>query len=611
MNRIVALLSFFFVCVGMNHAQTQQWWGYMGNSTSGNSVGIGVSDTYHCAMFLPGNHDVTSGKTLNAVRITLKAPHAANVKVWTAATLPTVDPSPANTLWLAPVADEQLGGTFDVALPAPYAIPVEGIFVGYTFTITSASTNDDQYPVATAGTDQPMGLFLRTNNNIAEWQDLNGNNFGVLSMKVLLEGTFADYMVAPTILQNVYYAQINESVDVDAVIVNNGQATVNSVSYTLSSNGVAGEEKTLNFSTSLATYESGRITIKVDADAVASSSVRTLTITKVNGEANQSVNASAQFTLNSMDRLIKRNVVVEEFTGTGCGWCPRGLVGMDKLRQTFGDRFVGIGIHQYNENDAMYIANYPYLNFGGAPSCRVNRGPVIDPYFGSSGDICDDFRLELSKPTMVNVSVAGLLNEAITEVEATAVVEPLFDTSDYTLELALVADGLSGTTSAWMQSNYYSGQSASSVPDDLRQFCPGGRYSSNSVKGYVFNDVAVGTSYRNGVNQLQPLGAMTGGEKRTVTYTLSLPTKATLRNALKKGTIYVVALVIDKDGTIANAAKREVRDTDGIIAASTDAHAAGNASYSLNGMQLTTPQRGINIIRMADGTVRKVVVGKK
>ena len=25
---------------------------------------------------------------------------------------------------------------------------------------------------------------------------------------------------------------------------------------------------------------------------------------------------------------VKRNVVVEEFTGTGCGWCPRGLVGM-------------------------------------------------------------------------------------------------------------------------------------------------------------------------------------------------------------------------------------------------------------------------------------------
>lgn len=611
MNRIITLLAFFFVCVGMSHAQTQQWWGYMGNATTGTSVGIGASDTYHCAMFLPGNHDVTSGKTLNAVRITLLAPHAANVKVWTAAALPASDPTINNTLWLASVADEKLGGTFDVALPAPYAIPAEGFFVGYTFTITSASTSDDQYPVVTAGTDQPDGLWLRTNNAITEWQDLNGNNFGVLGMKVLLEGTFADYMVAPTTLQNLYYAQINESVDVDAVVVNNGQAAVNSVSYTVSANGVAGEEKTVTFNRPIATYESGSITISVDAEAVATSSVKTLTITKVNGEANQSVNASTQFTLNTMDRIIERNVVVEEFTGTGCGWCPRGLVGMEKLRQTFGDRFIGIGIHQYNESDAMFNANYPYLNFGGAPSCRIDRGPVIDPYYGSNEDICDDFRSEMNKPAMVSVSVTGLINEAMTEVEATATIEPLFDTSDYTLELALVADGLSGTTSAWMQSNYYSGQSASSVPDDLKQFCPGGRYSSNSVKGFVFNDVVVGTSYFNGVNQLEPLGAMAGGEKRTVTYTLNLPTKATLRNALKKGTIYVVALVVDKDGTIANASKREVSDTDGIIAASTDTHAVTSASYSLNGTQLTAPQRGINIIRLADGSVRKVVVSNK
>ena len=105
---------------------------------------------------------------------------------------------------------------------------------------------------------------------------------------------------------------------------------------------------------------------------------------------------------------------------------------MEKLRQTFGDRFIGIGIHQYNESDAMFNANYPYLNFGGAPSCRIDRGPVIDPYYGSNEDICDDFRSEMNKPAMVSVSVTGLINEAMTEVEATATIEPLFDTSDYT-----------------------------------------------------------------------------------------------------------------------------------------------------------------------------------
>ena len=124
-----------------------------------------------------------------------------------------------------------------------------------------------------------------------------------------------------------------------------------------------------------------------------------------------------------------------------------------------------------------------------------------------------------------------------------------------------MADGLSGSTSAWWQSNYYSSASASQQPADLAIFCSGGKYGQSTVKNYVFNDVAVGTSYnQNGVNQAPALGTMTGGEKRKVSYTLSLPTKATLRTALKNSTatIYVVALVIDKDGTIANAAKTEV-----------------------------------------------------
>ena len=147
------------------------------------------------------------------------------------------------------------------------------------------------------------------------------------------------------------------------------------------------------------------------------------------------------------------------------------------------------------------------------------------------------------------------------------------------------------------------------MPEDLRIFCSGGKYSGSSIKNFVFNDVAVGTSYdKNGKNQVEPLGAMAGGERREVSCTLSLPTKATLRNALKKGTIYVVALVIDKDGTIANAAKCEVSDTDGISTVCSDSNADTTLRYSLNGMQLTAPQHGINMVRMSDGTVRKVFV---
>jgi hypothetical protein len=103
---------------------------------------------------------------------------------------------------------------------------------------------------------------------------------------------------------------------------------------------------------------------------------------------------------------------------------------------------------------------------------------------------------------------------------------------------------------------------------------------------------------------------MTSGQTREINYTLTMPTKATLRNALKKGTVYVVALVVDADGRIANAAKRIVGEPaiDGVTTIDNGLNTEATMRYSLDGIQLTAPQRGINIVRMSDGTVRKVFV---
>ena len=615
MKRIFTLLTFLSIaCIASVQAatnaagETQKWWGYIDGATGGKSVGLGQNaDTYHCAIYLPGDHDIVGGKSICAVSFSLLSPHASNVKVWVATKLPTSTPDANNTQWVADVPSENLGENIEVALNEPYAIPANGVYVGYSFTITSASTEEDQYPVLTVGTDLPNALLLRTDNLVPEWVDLYGNGFGMLNLKVLLQGTFAQYSLSPSVQQDKYYVQLGETVDVDINLANNGEKSVNSFSYTLDN----GEEKTVELGTALNPGETTRFTTTIAADIEESSSTKTLTVTKVNGNENESSNASTNFTVYTMSRIIPRNVVVEEFTGTGCGWCPRGLMGMEKLRNTYGDRFIGIGIHQFNETDAMYIANYPYLNWQGAPSCRINRGADIDPYYGSGDDICDDFLAEMSLPSTVEVDVCGFMDEAMTEVTATAYIKPLYDTNEYALELALVADGLSGSTSAWWQSNYYSSQPTSQVPEDLRIFCSGGKYGSNSIKGYVFNDVAIGTSYQNGKNQVEALGALSAGETREVNYTLSMPTKATLRTALKKSSasVYVVALVVEKSsGRIVNAAKRLVGEEINTGVNMVQAETGITTNYSLNGVKLAAPQRGINIVRQADGSVRKVVV---
>ena len=584
--------------------ENQGWWGYAGSDTKKGSLGVRSTDTYHCAVFVPGDHAVAKGKTIKAVRFGLLAPNATGTKVWIASKLPaTIDGK--NCLQVIDVPDSELGKeNIDVALTAPYAIPAEGVYVGYSFTITQLSVQADNYPVLITGTDQANGLILKTDNAITEWGDLNGNGYGVLFLQLLLEGEFADNQVSPSDFGPIY-AKTGESVKTSVTVKNMGISPLNSIDYTITTDGVVGEEQHLDLTSPIAFGSMGSVTVTIPAEEKQSVKEKTLTITKVNGNANTIAEKSAQFTLYSVSEFIDRNVVVEEFTGTGCGWCPRGLVGMEKLRNTFGDRFIGIGIHRYNNSDAMYIASYAPVSFRGAPSCRIDRGEQIDPYYGTAYDVCDDFRAAIVIPGLGTVEVSGMFDEAFTSVAATAKATPLFD-GQYSVELALVADGLTGTGSGWNQSNYYYQYSASQLPDDLAPFAKNGEYGKSSVSGLTFNDVVIASCYASGNNKIESQ-ELTSGESADFALTLSLPTNTTLKNALLKDQIYVVAIMLDSEGKVVNAAKSRVKEYEPSAIRTTGSAAATEAArYSLDGRQLSAPQRGINIVRMSDGRTVKV-----
>jgi hypothetical protein len=88
-----------------------------------------------------------------------------------------------------------------------------------------------------------------------------------------------------------------------------------------------------------------------------------------------------------------------------------------------------------------------------------------------------------------------------------------------------------------------------------------------------------------------------------------MPTKTALLNAIDKEQVYVIALLIKEDGTIANAAKAKVEAyVPSAISTINSDNASETVRYTLDGRQITAPQHGLNIIKMSDGTVRKVIV---
>lgn len=592
-------------------AETEQkWWGYA--ETGGVLTGLGTTaaETYHCAIFIPGNHVVAGGKTINAVRFLLTSKNVKDVKVWLAAKKPT-SITTTNCLQVVDVDAADLGNSFnEINLPTPYTIPKEGVYVGYSFTVTSVTYQSDAYPVMTTGTDAPNGLLLKTSNSLTSWGDLNGQGFGVLFLQVLLEGTFQDKLAVPMSLGKVF-AKTGETMTKKLTILNNGANPIKDVDVTITSGSGEVSEQHLTMDSPVPSFARGTADIVVTGEATVGETQPTVTVTKVNGQANLSPENSATFTLVTLDEIIERTVVMEQYTGTGCGWCPRGHVGMAKMRSTFGDKFIGIALHQYSgqTSDAMYLASSKYasLDFGGAPSARMNRGEEIDPFYGSGDDVCDDFRAAAAEPATCAVEVSGVCDEDMKTVNATATVKSLTG-GTYNVEFVVVADSLTGVGTGWNQANFYIQYSSSELGPELEMFASDGKLGTNPIKNFVFNDVAIASSYVSNKNQVAAL-TMTANETKQAEYGVTMPTYTKLKSALKKDNIYVVALVVGSDGMIVNAAKAKVAfSATGIrdMVQPTD-NSGQTATYSLDGRQLSAPSSGISIVRRSDGRTIKVI----
>jgi hypothetical protein len=149
-----------------------------------------------------------------------------------------------------------------------------------------------------------------------------------------------------------------------------------------------------------------------------------------------------------------KKILVEEGTGTWCGWCPRGTVFMDSLWKTYAGNFSLVAVHNA---DPMVVSAYDTWmgnQIGGYPEVVVDRRETTDPsdlvtiynnqkdYFG------------YGSLTLGSLSVTGsTLSLPVTFKPATNLA------GDYRLVLVLTEDKVHGTTSGYNQANYYSSSS--------------------------------------------------------------------------------------------------------------------------------------------------------
>lgn len=616
MRKIFTLLLILTALCTQMRGETL-WGYYMGSTIKG--TGTGYEGTYQVCMYIPGT-GALQGQSIVAFNLPCKTRLMENVSIWAGSE--KGDKSLLNQQCpnLLIPADETY---VRVDLAAPVAIPAEGMYVGYTFDVEpeegQALTLFQQNPVGIARTDAAPFSGPIANSlwvmppYYSTWEDWSSVRTSALQL--YLEGgkTYTHYVKPESASMQPIVA--GTQAEAEVALSSYSTQAVSQVKYTLTTRkadqaeGGAATTATYTFTPAIAAGSNTPATMHLTftAPAKAGRYKATLSITEVDGQPNEAASEALEFDLSVLSRAEKRLSVVEEVTGTGCSWCPGGLVMMEKIRETMPEKAVVIGVHWFNNYSPMYVPDYDEsaIPTSMAPLCMVDRRtPLFDPYAGHEGKQAPAW-VSLINQQLPEVAMSVQAEYGTTGIEATATTEFLTDLPGAQIAYVLTADGLTGPGTQWMQNNAYAGASASQYPG-MDDFCAGGKYDANPVT-IIYNDVMIASSWQK--DATAPSSARTNcapaftstqaGHREALTFNLALPSKDVLLRAVQYNQLYVTAFVITADGHIANTARCRVEgEPVGVVSPTgSPSKSVAGTTYDLQGRKMAgkcSPYRDFN-----------------
>lgn len=435
----------------------------------------------------------------------------------------------------------------------------------------------ENYVIATSFEPQERSFVvygkLRTDTEEPVWGNLNGDKYGSVAIQLVCSSrALTGYSVLPDGFSTTTVA-VGASFVPTFKVISSSEGEVSSIDYTVTLDGTA-TSYTQTFAQPIPAgfNQMASFACSLSAPATAGAYPVQFSIDKVNGEP-LAKPATATYTQKVVSRAARKMSVVEEFTGTECGWCVRGWVGMEKVKNELPTKACVIALHQFNENDPMYGDYYHRPSFtGGAPTAVIDRGvKSTDPYYGDKVDNRNEGIINAvlrSANVLPEVDIthleAAYSDEAMTQIAATATTEFLTDMEGSSMVFVLTADSLSGGK-AWRQTNFYGsmeGPSNDVYPDrdpELYKFCQGQELGQTFIS-LIYNDVMIGSSWPSATapNEVDPFSTTKVNTTATSSYTLTLPATGSLASALRREEIFVTAMVLRADGSIANAARCRV-----------------------------------------------------
>ena len=240
-----------------------------------------------------------------------------------------------------------------------------------------------------------------------------------------------------------------------------------------------------------------------------------------------------------------KKVLVEEGTGTWCGWCPRGFVGMEESEENFPDSFIGIAVHAGTQGapDPMQLTEYiQAANIASFPGMNVDRTILGS---GVSSEAMEYYIERLSAVVNpVNIEVTSSIDDDVISATASATFYANLENINYRFAAIIIEDGVTGSTSGYNQTNYYSGGDEGPMAgwENLPNPVP----ASDMVYDHV------GRALLGGYNGVSGSIAsnLNDGDTQTYTFNYTVPQQQNISN------LSIVVLVIDNNtGQVVNAEK--------------------------------------------------------
>ena len=572
-------------------AAGQVWWGYISESdlNAYNAIGIGQANVFFMAgIYIPANDEEVGSSTIKAVRVHVLSGLSStmsNANVWISKTLPTTLDAADYVQEVKTLED----GANDIALTTPYVVNNEGFYIGYS--VTSTNT----YPIMCCGSQDAPNTFLISYPNsggVMQWSDLNGMGFGKLAFQILVEGgNFVDYSAVPEDFKPAV-VELGQTVDVPVNVTSMGAETISSLSYTVTANGTTSAEKTIN-GLSIAYKSTAKVSFPIEAAATVGTSAVTITLTKVNGNDNAATNKSATGNVATVEsvRTWPRNVLIEEFTTEKCVYCPQAASGLASFMSTYPELAarVAVACHHdgyytdwltvpastsycwfYNAGGGTYAPAFMYDRFAGDDTT-----PVVNRESNAAG-YKNRVENRLAVESYANIELASAFNADNSQISVKADCERGWDFSStparitlFVTEDNITARSQSGASGTFIHQHVLRAVNATwgAVLD----------WDNNkSVYEYTFN---VDSSWK--TDDLKVIAFISG-------YDSTDPTNCVVEN---------VSVVVP------SAASTDIKGVEAVRGNNTV-----EARYTLDGRQISAPQKGLNIVKMADGSVRKVMV---